>query len=126
MPIIHTPGLTKPFKAAADIEARRIVKIQATDDVATATAVADPIIGVTGSLGALAGKTADVILSGVAEVTYGGAVAHGDPLRADAAGKAVKATPAAGTNNRIVGFALVDGAADDIGSVLIAPGFLQG
>jgi hypothetical protein len=34
--------------------------------------------------------------------------------------------PATGVNNRVIGIAMVSGVSGDLGSVLIAPGSLQG
>ena len=57
---------------------------------------------------------------------FGGTVARGAPVTADASGKAVAAAPAAGSNVRIIGFAEVSAVAGDIAPVLIAPGVMQG
>ncbi|MFE0757198.1 DUF2190 domain-containing protein [Inquilinus sp. NPDC058860] len=113
-------GLIKTFFAAAAFAGYRIVKFGADDDtVALATAAADKSIGVVDMLGAsAAGLSCDVVLTGVAEVEYGGPVTRGDDLTADAQGRAVIA--AAG--NRVIGKAMATGVLGDIGSVLIDRG----
>ena len=60
------------------------------------------------------------------EVEYGGTVAAGDLLTSDAQGRAVIASPASGTNARIVGIAEYSGALGDIGVIDLSLGSLQG
>lgn len=121
------PTLTKAYTPGAAIEAYRIVKFSADSTVTKSSAATDKHIGVTTSLAAASTDTrVDVIRAGIAEVIYGGNVAVGDLLTADADGKAVAAAPAAGVNNRIIGIAEVAGVSGDIGSVLLSPGSLQG
>jgi hypothetical protein len=85
------------------------------------------LMGVTDRLGAaVAGDRIDVVRSGIAEVEFGGTVARGDPLTADASGRAVAAAPAAGANAYVIGFAEVSGVLGDIGSASILPGRIQG
>jgi len=67
-----------------------------------------------------------VIIAGLAEVVSGGIVARGDAVCSDANGAGVKANPAAGTNNFVVGIALESAVAGDIFTVQIAPHSLQG
>ncbi|TSD86016.1 DUF2190 domain-containing protein [Mycobacterium sp. KBS0706] len=114
-------GLVKPFVAGAIVPPYRIVKFGADDDTAiAAAAAADKSIGVTDMLGASAvGVTFDIVLTGIAEVEYGGPVTRGDDLTADAQGRAV-AVAAAG--NRVIGKAMATGVLGDIGSVLIDRG----
>lgn len=123
---IRHEGLARTYVADAAIAKCRIVKITGQKTCAQAAAVSDAVVGVADSLGAGSGETLDVILDGVATVQYGGNVAVGALLTTDANGKAVTAAPAAGANNRIIGVALVAGVADDLGSVLIRQGMLQG
>jgi hypothetical protein len=119
--------LTKNYTAEAAISPYRIVKWGAADSqVLQATGVADKLIGIQNEVGPALGERADVQRAGIAEVEYGGNVVRGDPLTSDATGKALAAAPAAGTNNYIIGFAEVSGAAGDIGLCLIAPGRIQG
>ncbi|MBB4268281.1 capsid cement protein [Roseospira visakhapatnamensis] len=121
-------GLTLNFTSAGVIAPHRIVAATATDDqVAQGTAATDKLIGVTGPRGAeAAGKPVDVMLSGVQQVTAGGAFAMGDPVTSASDGKAVLAAPAAGANARVVGIALEAGATDALTRVLIVPGLMQG
>jgi hypothetical protein len=115
-----TPIFIKSLPAAAATGPYLLVKLGVSGAQASAAAT-DDIVGVSDSMGADAGKMLDVIQGGWAEVRYGGNVAAGKPLTADANGRAIQAT--AGNGVRIIGFAMVAGAADDIGAVLIAPGF---
>lgn len=124
---MSNPGLIKTYTAQGAIGGRRIVKYGSADRTAVlASAATDAIMGVSERLDAADGEPVDVIKSGLAEIVYGGVVTRGDPLTSDADGAAVKAAPAAGTNNRIVGWAEVSGVAGDFGLVNIAPQFIQG
>lgn len=138
---MNNPGLIKNFKAETAVAAYRIVKFGASDDtVAQAAANTDAMMGVNGALAGDAGKRVDIVLSGVAEVEYGGNVTRGDLLTADANGRAVavtrhthtentagaytqNATTAAAGNVRVIGVAMVSGVLGDIGSVNISPSF---
>lgn len=120
--------LRKTYAAAGAIGQYLIVKFTANDaEVALATASTDKLVGISGRVSAaVAGDRLDIGRSGIEEVTYGGTVAAGDPLTADASGRAITAAPAAGVNAYIIGFAEVAGVLGDVGSVLIAPGRIQG
>lgn len=121
------PILIKSYVAEAAVTKYRIVKFGAADGkVLHAAAVGDAMFGVTGSLGAAIDERVDITEAGEAEVEYGGAVVRGDWLTSDANGKAVAAAPAAGINNSVIGRAKVSGASGDIGTVLMAPGRIQG
>lgn len=125
---MRNPGLQKNYTAEAAIPAYRIVKFGAADGgVLQAAAATDKLIGVTDRLAAAAANDRiDVIRTGIAEVQYGGTVAAGDLLTADASGRAIVATAAAGSNVRVIGVAEVAGVVDDTGSMLIVPGAFQG
>jgi hypothetical protein len=113
------PKLTENFTAGAAIAPYRICKPGAADGVALqAAAAADLSFGVSDSLGAASGGRVDIHTMGVVEVEFGGVVARGAQVTADADGKAV--TAAAG--DRTVGIARVTAAAGDIGLVLLAQG----
>lgn len=117
---MRNEGLQKTLIAAAAIAKNRIVVFHATaaHTVQQAAAAADKSIGVSDNLGAdAAGDTLDVIVDGIALVTYGGDVAAGDLLTSDAQGRAVVAAAA----DRKIGVAMVAGVSGDIGSVRIAP-----
>jgi hypothetical protein len=117
----------KGFRAtAAAIAGYLIVKASAANGtVEIASAATDLLIGAIDSLGVEASGIADISLVGQGEVRLGGTVAFGEPLTADAAGKAIKALPANSTQVRIIGFAHAAGVADDIIPYHIAPGCLS-
>lgn len=119
--------LTKQFVAEAAIAAHRIVKFGTTDDyVVQAAAVGDASFGVVEGVAPDAGERCDVVVSGVAELKLGGTVARGGPITSDASGQGVAAAPAAGVNNRVIGYALASGVSGDVIPVQIAPSTLQG
>jgi len=122
------PELIKSFIAEAAVNPFRIVKLGAADgQVVQGAAATDALIGVADSLGQTTiADRVDVIMSGIADVEFGGAVTRGALITADANGKAVVAAPAAGVNNRIIGFALVSGVLGDIGSIMVEQGSIQG
>ena len=119
--------LAKGFKAQAAITAYTLVALGSADgQVVAAAAVSDKIIGVTTDVAPAINERCDVILSGIADVLYGGTVARGDLLTSDASGRAVTAAPSAGTNNRVIGFALLGGVVGDIGQVYVNQSMMQG
>lgn len=119
--------LDKEYVAEAAITAYRIVKPGSTDDfVAVAAAATDKVIGVVEGVAPALGERCAVVLNGIADVTFGGTVARGDPLTSDASGRAVVAAPAAGTNVRLIGFARVSGVVGDVGEILVQQGLMQG
>lgn len=121
------PLLTKNYTAEAAVTAYRIVKHGTADgQVVQGAAATDALLGVAGKLGASTGERIDIYTQGLVEVEYGGNVTRGDPLTSNASGQAVAAAPAAGVNNRIIGFAEVSGVSGDIGKVDIAKGQIQG
>ena len=130
-------GLVKTFKAGATILPYRIVKFSAEDTVITAAAATDALIGVSDQVGYDASPSvtsnnrypqamADIQLSDIALVTYGGTVTQGDLLTSDSSGRAVTAAPSAGVNNRVIGIAMKAGVVGDIGSGLIRGASIQG
>ncbi len=122
------PGLTKAYDAVAAIPAYHLVKPSGVNDgeVIPASGPTDAIMGISSNVDAAIGQRADVVHSLSAELVAGGPIADGDPVTSDANGCGVKAVPAAGVNNRIVGFALMSAVVNDIIPVLIKPGFMQG
>ncbi|ELT49071.1 MULTISPECIES: DUF2190 family protein [Brucella] len=116
-----TPTFIKSFRALAAVAGYLIVKA-GVDGVAVATSETDPLIGAADSMGAPADGMLDVIQGGHGEVRAGGTFAFGDPLTADAQGRAVKAVPVAGKLVRIIGFAMQDADENDIVPYLFAPG----
>lgn len=119
--------LVRNYKAEGAIAAFTVVKLGAADGgVLAAAAVSDKLVGVSTDIAAAINERCDVILAGVADVLYGGTVTRGDPLTSDASGRATTAAPGAGTNNRIIGIALVSGVVGDVGSMQIAQSIMQG
>lgn len=124
---MSNPGFIKTYTALGAIAGRRFV-IHGTADrmVAQAAGGAAAILGVNERLPVIDGERIDVIKTGLAEIEYGGVVTRGDPLTANADGKAIKADPAAGANIHIGGWAEISGVAGDYGQVNIAPARIQG
>jgi len=120
-----TPLLIKAFHTTNAIGPYLIVAGGAGNAIAVASAATDSLIGVTGKLGADVDTMADLTQAGWAEVTAGDDVDLGDPLTADADGKAVKAVPVAGSVVRIIGYAMADGADGDVIPLLVGPGILN-
>lgn len=124
---MRIPGLIANYVAETALAKNRIVCFGATDgSVKQATAAADFIIGVTENFAYAVGDRVDIVRTGLADVEYGGTVTRGQPLTADAQGRAVAAAPSAGTNNRIIGYAEVSGVVGDIGSVMVGAEMIQG
>lgn len=118
------PTLTKAYDASGAVGAYLCVKFGASDGVVSASnATTDKTIGVATSLAAADGERVDVIRAGIAEVIYGGNVTRGDALMATTGGKVVLLVAGAGV--RCVGIAEVSGVANDVGSMLIAPGLVN-
>jgi hypothetical protein len=122
------PGLSKTRIAVAAISAYTIVKPSGVNDgeVVPAAAASDKLLGVAQNVDVANGQAVDVILDDIANLKLGGVVAESDPITSDANGAGVKAAPAAGVNERIIGFALASGVAGDIIPVYLAQGYLQG
>ena len=121
------PTFTKSYTAEETIAPYRIVANGAVDGgIVQAASETALIFGVTSELGAEATECIDVHQCGQPLVEYGGVVSRGQPLTADADGKAIVATPAAGDNNRIIGFASVSGVSGDIVEFNISIHTMQG
>jgi hypothetical protein len=122
------PILFSNMIAEAAINPRRLVKFGTADgSVIQAAAAADKPIGVADQLGQLTvGGRVDVVMAGICEVELGGGVTRGDPITADAVGRGVLAAPAAGTNNGVVGRALMSGVLGDVVTVILGNGTFQG
>lgn len=111
-----------PFQAAAAILGMRLVALNDGGQAVTAASSAARIIGVSDAVGASAGEMVDTHMLGELPVVAGGALKPGDPITADAQGRAVKASPVAGTVIRIAGFATTEAtAADDIVQAFLLP-----
>lgn len=116
-----TGFLTKSLTATTAIPARTFVKYGAADGTGVpAVDGAAFIVGVSSDIDTTVGQRASVFMNGnIADIVYGGTVARGDRLTADATGRAITAT---GAGQRTGGVAEVSGVAGDIGSVVIVPG----
>ncbi|MFI5443648.1 DUF2190 domain-containing protein [Polaromonas sp. UC242_47] len=113
--------------AQAAIAGFLIIKHGTVDNsAALATAATDKLIGTNDALGKDVGEQVDYPTTGTGEVKLGAAVTRGDPITADASSKGITAAPAAGSNVRIIGFALQSGVLDDVIDYQIAPGVMQG
>lgn len=112
-------GLTVGYSTEGEVKGCRLVcHGEAAGSVKQATAATDKLLGVSTRVTTNATEHTDVVRSGLALVTYGGTVKRGDPLTADAQGRAVKAS----SGNIIIGFAEEDGDADEVGGVFLMPG----
>jgi hypothetical protein len=122
------PLLFQTFNAEAAILPRRIVKMGAADgQVLQGAAATDALIGVADFIGqATVGGRVDVVLAGTVEVELGGTVTRGAPITSDASGRGVAAAPAAGTNNGIIGRALMSGVSGDVILVILNQVTFQG
>lgn len=121
------PTLNKNYIAETAIKKCRIVAFGSSEGrVIHATSATEKSMGISMELDADLGDRVDVTRAGIADVEYGGNVAAGDELTADAEGRAVVAAPGAGSNVRIVGIAEYDGVLGDIGAALIGCGSMQG
>ena len=109
--------LVANYVAATAIVSHQLVAYGADDDqtkAATGTA-GEKLLGASTDVGAGIGERSDVVLLGPTPVVYGGAVARGDRVKADAQGRAVTAAE----GDASVGEAMISGVAGDIGSVFI-------
>ena len=124
----RTGFLTFSLTASTAITKRRFVKFGAADGTCVqAVDGASHICGVSSDLDSDVGENATVFgVGNQVDIEYGGNVTRGDPLTADAQGRAITAAPAAGANSYIGGFANKSGVLGDIGSVTIAPCRIQG
>ena len=105
--------------AGGAVAPHRIVKYGDADGkVVQSAAAGDAHVGDSGRAAAAQGGRVEIARTGIADVEYGGNVARGALLTANADGKAVTAR----NSNRVIGVAEVSGAAGDIGQVLLAPG----
>lgn len=112
---------TDCWTSEGQISPFRICRYGASEGRAVqASSATDRLLGIANSLGAgAAGERTDIIRVGLVEVEYGGTVAVGDLLTADANGRAIATTTA---GNRIIGIADAPGVAGDIGWCFIQLG----
>ena len=114
--------LFKTFQVSGVIAPYRIVTVDADMRATQATAATHALIGTSDELGKQSNGVVDVAMSDIPEVESGAAIAVGDPLTADAEGRAVKATA---TGQRIIGFAFAAASGEgEIIDYIYAPGFM--
>lgn len=112
----------RSYEAEAAVAKHLIVKHGTADGTCTlASAATDALIGAADSLDKAIGEMVDVQLGEIGLVRLGGTVVRGAALTANASAKAISTTT---VGNRIIGFAEVSGAADDIVPFRVAPGVL--
>lgn len=94
---MSNPFLIKTFIAATAIPTNRVVKLAAGDhQVALATDIADPLIGLSNEPKAVAaGGRIDVTFNGIANAEAGAAVNKGAWLSVDAQGRVITAVASA-------------------------------
>lgn len=114
--------LYKTVQANGEIAPYRIVVLGADRLAAQAAAATQALIGTSDALGKQSNGVVDVAMSDIPEVESGAAIVLGDPLTADAQGRAVKATA---TGQRIIGFAFAAASgAGEIIDYIYAPGVM--
>ena len=120
-------GIIKTFIAAADIKARRLVKMaSAAGKVQTGDSSTANVVGVSTEIGASQGNPIDIALSGIAEAQTGGIFAVGSLLVSDSEGQGVAASPSGDETARIVGLALeASTASGEIRRILIVQSALK-
>lgn len=113
---LNNTTLTLAFMAAS---ATLAYHVAAHGDEDGETKMADgsgPLLGVFSDIDDDIGDHVDVHMQGVAPVIYGGTVARGDELTADAQSRAITRTDPA---TPLLGKAMVSGVENDRGSVLL-------
>lgn len=116
--------LFKTLQISGEIAPYRIVTVNAGMLATQATAATQTLIGTSDELGKQPNGTVDVAMSDLPEVESGAAIAVGDPLTADAEGRAVKATVA---GQRIIGFSFASASGEgEIIDYIYSPGFFAG
>jgi len=115
-----TGFLTKSLTATGFIAKRRFVVFGPADGTgAQASAATSFIAGVSSDIDTDVGQRASVFMGGnIADIEYGANVTRGQPLTADAQGRAIPATSA---GQFIGGFAEVSGVLGTIGSCIVQP-----
>ena len=121
-------GFYKSRRAATAIGANLLAAYTGNgDEVALAVSPNTPIAGVNDNVDVPLGQLADVQMTQLADVRFGaGGVAPGDPVTADAQGRAVKAVKQAGAIVWVAGIAQRPQLEGDIGPILVAPFMIVG
>ncbi|CCG07794.1 DUF2190 family protein [Pararhodospirillum photometricum] len=116
----------KSYRAKTAIRPYRIVTYPQAGGISEAQGGTASLLGCSIETGADAKGVVDIALSNLAEVRFGGTVAAGEPVTADAEGCAVKAAPASGAQVFVLGFAVEASVSGDIGDVRVSPFILTG
>lgn len=116
----------KSFAVESAVAAYLIVKPGSSGGVVPAAAATDALIGTNDNIDLLTGQAGDFDITGESFVKAGGTIALMDPLTSDANGQAIKATPATGVNNRIIGYATQAGVSGDVITYIGQPASIQG
>jgi hypothetical protein len=112
--------LIKTYNAPAAIPGYSLITFAAgINNIETANAATDPLLGLTTSVGSQDNGRCDVIMAGVSEALMGDTVTKGQVLTTDASGRAI---PATADTDRVIGIALADAVVDDIAAILVAQG----
>lgn len=120
-------GFYKTRRAATAIGGCLLAAYTANaDEVALAVSANAPIAGVVDTIDVPAGGNVDVQMTQLADVRFGAGVAPGDPVTADAQGRAVKAVKQVGAIVYVAGIAQRPQLEGDIGPVLLAPSQIVG
>lgn len=122
------PTFIRAYEASAAVAGYRIVKFSdaaSSNKIAQANSTTSACIGVSDAMGADLGGMCDVHRAGLVSVELGGSVNAGDPLTANADGKAIKAVAASGTTVRIIGSADEPGIAGDVIDAFLSPALLH-
>ena len=118
------PGFIQTFKVAGELTPFRVATYTGTDfEVAQATDSSTPIAGVT-EWGKNISNRADVVMSRMANIEYGGDVVAGDSLVPDAEGRAVKLdmdSKAEDSEVWVIGVAQESGKLGTVGTTSVAP-----
>ena len=115
--------LYKTIDVSGDLLPYRIAAHAPTAFMAMqATGPTDKLIGTSDELGKQSNGRVDIAMSDIPEVESGAAIAAGDPLTADAEGRAVKATA---NGQHIIGFAFAAASgAGEIIDYIYSPGLM--
>jgi len=124
---MSNPILQKNFLAGAAIPPFRIFKFSAAETCVVAAAATDLSIGISNEVGPASGERFDGILSGIAYLEAGAAFSLGAEITSDGVGRGISASPAAGSNVRIIAIAMEAATAlGDVVKVFISQSVKQG
>ncbi|KZK97291.1 MULTISPECIES: DUF2190 family protein [unclassified Pseudovibrio] len=119
-------GLIKNYTSQGVADQYCLIAPGTKDGHVKQATVGDKILGVSGVRGAKDKARLDVYHDDIRAVKFGGDVAFGDPLIADAQGRAVKANPADGETVPIAGHAMCSAKAGVVADMHVLPGYITG